>query len=69
MNPTSFALYFVNSLSSYLDISLPPTIILPVVGLSNPPNRFKKVDLPAPDGPNTTTNSPLLIIKFISFNT
>ena len=38
-------------------------VILPLVALSIPPNKFKIVVFPAPDGPTITTNSPLSILK------
>ena len=37
--------------------------MVPLVTVSIPPKRFNKVDFPAPEGPNITTNSPLLISK------
>ena len=46
-------------------MSSPSTNICPLVALSIPPNKFSKVDFPAPDGPKITTNSPLGIEKSI----
>ncbi|MDY5613717.1 MAG: hypothetical protein SPF27_00275 [Methanobrevibacter boviskoreani] len=40
---------------------------MPELTWSNPPRRFSSVDLPDPDGPSITTNSPLSIVKFRSF--
>ena len=50
MNPTFLALYLVNWLSSKFSILFPSTIILPLVTMSKPPERFKSVDFPALDG-------------------
>ena len=41
----------------------PSTRISPVDGASSPEIIFSKVDLPQPDGPTTTKNSPSLIWK------
>ncbi len=41
----------------------PSTKISPVDGGSSPEIIFKSVDLPQPDGPTTTKNSPVLIWK------
>ena len=49
--------------------ALPLTIISPSHGLSIPVNKFNKVDLPLPDGPVITTNSPVLIVKEMSCKT
>ena len=38
--------------------SWPVTATLPLSGASKPPAMCSRVDLPAPDGPVTTTNSP-----------
>ena len=47
-------------------MSFPSTIILPLVGVSNPPSKFNKVDLPAPDGHKTTIIFPFSRFKFTS---
>ena len=39
--------------------SIPFTVTLPFVGVSNPPMMFNKVVLPEPEGPTTAVNSPL----------
>ena len=41
----------------------PSTRISPVEGASRPEIIFKSVDLPQPDGPTTTKNSPSLMWK------
>ena len=50
-------------MSFSLLIHLPSTITSPLVNLSIPPKIFKQVVLPAPEGPNIQTNSPLFILK------
>ena len=50
-------------------ISSLSTKILPLVGLSKRFKHLKKVDLPEPDGPITTTTSPSFISWFIPFRT
>src|SRR5690554_2097123 len=46
--------------------SWPLTSILPRVGGISPATNFSKVDFPAPDGPETNTNSPAEIRKLVS---
>src|SRR5215510_7826841 len=41
----------------------PSTRISPVLGASRPEIIFRSVDLPQPDGPTTTKNSPSLMWK------
>ena len=41
----------------------PSTRISPVEGASSPEIIFRSVDLPQPDGPTTTKNSPSLMWK------
>jgi len=36
---------------------------VPEVGRSNVPMRWRRVDLPEPDGPTTPTSSPCLTVK------
>src|ERR1035438_8772417 len=38
--------------------------IAPLEGVSNPPNRCKRVDLPAPDSPTSASISPRSTSKF-----
>lgn len=40
--------------------------IEPSVGVSNPPMRFSRVDLPEPEGPTRVTKEPSFIFRFIS---
>ena len=44
----------------------PSTVMVPLVQLSMPPKMFSTVVLPAPEGPTTTTNSPLSTVKEMS---
>jgi hypothetical protein len=62
------ALYSLNLLSVYFEISSPSIFILPSVGVSIPPIRFSSVDFPAPEGPRITTNSPLSSSKSMFFS-
>ena len=49
--------------------SWPATETVPVSGASSPPATCRRVDLPAPDGPVTTTNSPASKVKSKSTST
>src|SRR6185312_2435730 len=49
--------------------SWPATTTVPVSGMSNPPATCRRVDLPAPEGPVTTTNSPASSVKSKSTST
>ena len=49
--------------------SWPSTATVPVSGASSPPAICRRVDLPAPDGPVTTTNSPASKVKSKSTST
>jgi hypothetical protein len=46
----------------------PSTKTSPVEGASRPEIIFNKVDLPQPDGPTTTKNSPALMWKSSGFS-
>ncbi len=43
----------------------PPIIRSPEVIVSSPASMRSKVDLPQPDGPTSTTNSPLLMSRLM----
>src|SRR4051794_38035114 len=47
----------------------PPISIVPAVGLSSPATMLSSVDLPQPEGPTSTVNSPLSMSRSIPFNT
>src|SRR4051794_39473947 len=47
----------------------PPISIVPAVGLSRPATMLSSVDLPQPEGPTSTVNSPLSMSRSIPFNT
>src|SRR5882757_6358567 len=47
----------------------PPISIVPALGLSSPATMLSSVDLPQPDGPTSTVNSPLSMSRSIPFNT
>src|SRR3978361_799598 len=47
----------------------PPISIVPALGLSSPATILSRVDLPQPDGPTSTVNSPLSISRSIPFST
>jgi hypothetical protein len=48
----------VSCSSLNFDNSFPFTLILPEVGVSNPPIIFRSVDFPLPEVPTIATNSP-----------
>src|SRR5688572_1903356 len=48
---------------------LPPASTSPLVGSSNPAIRLSAVDLPQPEGPSSTKNSPSPTWKSRSFST
>src|SRR6266705_694098 len=47
----------------------PPISMLPALGRSSPATMLSRVDLPQPDGPTSTVNSPLSMSRSISFKT
>src|SRR5216684_5670362 len=47
----------------------PPISTIPALGRSSPATMLSSVDLPQPDGPTRTVNSPLSISRSIPFNT
>ena len=47
----------------------PPISIVPALGRSSPATMLSSVDLPQPDGPTSTVNSPLSMSRLIPFNT
>src|SRR5947208_226426 len=47
----------------------PPISTVPALGRSSPATMLSSVDLPQPDGPTSTVNSPLSMSRSISFNT
>src|SRR5882762_1052879 len=47
----------------------PPISTVPALGLSSPATMLSRVDLPQPDGPTSTVNSPLSMSRSIPFNT
>src|SRR3954470_2202838 len=47
----------------------PPISIVPPVGLSSPATMLSSVDLPQPEGPTSTVNSPLSMSRSIPFST
>src|SRR6478735_5113788 len=47
----------------------PPISTSPALGRSSPATMLSRVDLPQPDGPTSTVNSPLSMSRSISFNT
>src|SRR6201999_1644151 len=53
----------------FAQTSCPSTFTVPLSGASNPPAMCRRVDLPAPDGPVTTTNSPASNVKSKSTST
>src|SRR5215218_9682616 len=63
MNPIKWFLTSESLVSSSKKISCPFMSTFPEVGLSRAPMRFKRVDLPLPDGPTIETNSPLFTSK------
>ena len=58
INPMLRLRKMVSCSSLSFDNSFPFTLILPEVGVSNPPIMFSKVDLPLPEVPTMATNSP-----------
>src|SRR4051812_29334965 len=50
-------------------IASPSIVACPEVGLSKPAMMFSKVDLPHPEGPMRTTNSPLRMCRLTSCST
>jgi hypothetical protein len=46
--------------------SMPPIRTVPFDGVSSPATMRSKVDLPQPEGPRSTRNSPALATKSIS---
>src|SRR6185369_1689593 len=47
----------------------PPISMVPALALSSPATMLSSVDLPQPDGPTSTVNSPLSISRSIPFST
>src|SRR4051812_15137841 len=47
----------------------PPISTVPAVGLSSPATMLSSVDLPQPEGPTSTVNSPLSISRSIPLST
>src|SRR6478735_3192142 len=47
----------------------PPISIVPALALSSPATMLSSVDLPQPEGPTSTVNSPLSISRSIPFST
>src|SRR5450631_1608008 len=47
----------------------PPISTIPALGRSSPATMLSSVDLPQPDGPTSTVNSPLSMSRLIPFNT
>src|SRR6266702_1686222 len=47
----------------------PPISTIPALGRSSPATMLSSVDLPQPDGPTRTVNSPLSMSRSIPFNT
>src|SRR5882762_7548629 len=47
----------------------PPISTIPSLGRSRPAMMLSSVDLPQPDGPTSTVNSPLSMSRSIPFNT
>src|SRR5713226_3894206 len=47
----------------------PPISTIPALGRSSPATMLSSVDLPHPDGPTSTVNSPLSMSRSIPFNT
>jgi hypothetical protein len=47
------------------EISLPPTITLPEVGISSPPSICKRVDFPLPDVPTIAVKLPFSMEKLM----
>jgi hypothetical protein len=44
-------------------ISLPPSLIAPLVAVSKPASIIRQVVFPDPDGPNIVRNSPFRNVK------
>src|ERR1700716_440375 len=57
------------SLGSTSLTTRPPISIVPALGLSRPATMLSSVDLPQPDGPTSTVNSPLSMSRSIAFST
>ena len=57
------------SLAGMLLTTLPPMVICPEVMSSSPAIIRSKVDLPHPEGPTSTTNSPSAISSEMSLST
>src|SRR4051795_8574743 len=47
----------------------PPISTVPALGLSRPATMLSSVDLPQPEGPTSTVNSPLSMSRSIPFST
>src|SRR3954454_11820341 len=47
----------------------PPISIVPALALSSPATMLSSVDLPQPEGPTSTVNSPLSMSRLIPFST
>jgi hypothetical protein len=62
-NPTWRARHAVSFPSERLEIVTPSTAIVPEVGRSSPPIRFRRVDFPDPDGPIRARNSPWATVR------
>ena len=58
MKPTCRARHAASAVSVKCEISLPPTITLPLVGRSMPAIRLSSVVLPEPEGPMSARKSP-----------
>ena len=58
MNPIRSLRRLVSSVSDMSPIRVPLMKMSPVVGVSRQPIRFRRVDLPEPEGPMTEMNSP-----------
>ena len=67
--PKCLRLYLVRVFSSISFIFSPSIEIYPLSAPSIPPIILSNVDLPEPDGPNSTQNSPLFTSKLIPFKT
>ena len=65
MKPMFLLLKIASSSSSIDVISILLINTFPLVGLSNPPSKFKRVDFPLPELPTIAINSWLLIFKLM----
>ena len=67
--PRCFLLYSESFFSVISSRRSPSIVILPSSAPSIPPMIFSNVDLPDPDGPSKTQNSPFSIFRSSPFNT